>query len=62
MTEVFRNKKWCRSGYCLFYSAKMTVLSDEEWLKLEVSRMEIEKTNRMNALFEFYSTLLTENK
>lgn len=31
--KFFRNKKWCRSGYCLFYSAKMTVLSDEEWLK-----------------------------
>ena len=30
--------------------------------KLEVSRMEIEKTNRMNALFEFYSTLLTEKQ
>lgn len=24
--------------------------------------MEIEKTNRMNALFEFYSTLLTEKQ
>ncbi len=40
----------------------MTVLSDEEWLEMRGESMEIEKTNRMNAFFEFYSTLLTEKQ
>ncbi len=31
-------------------------------LKMGARLMEMEKTNRMNALFEFYSTLLTEKQ
>ncbi len=31
-------------------------------MKIGVFSMEIEKTNRMNALFEFYATLLTEKQ
>ena len=41
-----------------FIQQKMTVLSDEEWLKTRGEQ----NGNRMNALFEFYSTLLTEKQ
>ena len=41
-----------------FHAIKLS-LSQFFWYN---RRMEIEKTNRMNALFEFYATLLTEKQ
>ena len=43
----------------MYFVTRKLSLSQFFWYN---RRMEIEKTNRMNALFEFYATLLTEKQ